>query len=237
MTFCLGIKTKNGLLAMSDRRITSGNEVSSQQKMSVHTIEEHTVFVMTSGLRSVRDKAITYFQEVLEDETAHLDKVYKAVNAFGEQVKRVAHEDGETLGRAGLKFNLYAIVGGRLKNDKEPKIFLLYPEGNWIEVTEGSPFIIIGNSGYGKPILYRNVKFDTAIDEAIKLGFLAFDSTRVSANDVDFPLDVLVMENNGQISKRHTFDRSDMEMVSLQWNTLLNESVKKLPDDWMSPLL
>lgn len=237
MTFCLGVKTANGLVAISDRRITSGSEVSSEKKVSVHNIDNHSLFVMTAGLRSVRDKAITYFQEVLENQTEDFDKLYKAVNALGEQVKRVAKEDSQNLSVAGLRFNLNAIIGGQLKNDKEHKLFLLYPEGNWIEVTEGSPFIIIGNSGYGKPILYRNMKYNTPIEQVLKLGFLAFDSTRVSANDVDFPIDVLVLEKGADHFKTHTFEKHDLEQISLQWNSLLNASVQKLPNDWIEPLM
>jgi putative proteasome-type protease len=183
MTFCLGVKTAQGLVAISDRRITSGSEVSSEKKLSVHQVKNHSLFIMTAGLRSVRDKAITYFQEVLDKEDNNFDKLFLAVNAFGNQLKRVAQEDKESLVNAGLRFNLSAIVGGQLQNDKEHKLFLLYPEGNWIEVTEGSQFIIIGNSGYGKPILYRNIKYSSPFEEVLKLGFLAFDSTRVSAND------------------------------------------------------
>jgi putative proteasome-type protease len=40
---------------------------------------------MTSGLRSVRDKAVVYFNELVETET--YDKLYQAVNAFGQQVR------------------------------------------------------------------------------------------------------------------------------------------------------
>ncbi|MGL4629647.1 MAG: peptidase [Leadbetterella sp.] len=237
MTFCLGVKTAHGLVAFSDRRITSGSEVSSAKKVSIHTIEGNSLFIMTAGLRSVRDKAITYFQEVLDGDTSDIDKLYKAVNALGEQVKRVVSEDFESLSSTGLKFNLSAIVGGKLKNDKEPKLFLLYPEGNWIEVTEGSPFIIIGNSGHGKPILYRNIRFDTPTEEVLKLGFLAFDSTRVSANDVDFPIDVLVLDKESKEFRTHTFQKHDLEQISMQWNALLNASVQKLPNDWIAPLM
>ena len=99
MTFCLGVKTAQGLVAIADRRITSGSEVSSEKKLSVHQIQKHSLFVMTAGLRSVRDKAITYFQEVLDHEDSNFDKLYKAVNAFGNQVKRVAIEDKETCKR------------------------------------------------------------------------------------------------------------------------------------------
>jgi putative proteasome-type protease len=237
MTFCLGVKTAQGIIGIADRRITSGSEVSTEKKLFTHQIKNHSLFIMTSGLRSVRDKAITYFQETLEEQDTHFDKVYKAVNSFGDQVKRVAKEDSETLKGAGLRFNLHAIVGGQLEKDNEHKLFLLYPEGNWIEVTQGSPFIIIGNSGYGKPILYRNIKYNTPFEEVIKLGFLAFDSTRVSANDVDFPLDVIMYEKDSFNILEHTFEKSDLEHISYQWNALLNASVQKLSNDWIDPLL
>ena len=237
MTFCLGVKTAAGLIALSDRRITSGSEVSSEKKVSIHQIQNHSLFVMTAGLRSVRDKAITYFEEVLESEGSRFDKLYQAVNSLGTKLKKVREEDEAILQKAGLSFNLSAIVGGQLKKDKEHKLFLLYPEGNWIEVSEGSPFIIIGNSGYGKPILYRNMKYTTPLDEVLRLGFLAFDSTRVSANDVDFPIDVLLYEKDSFNIVEHMYEKQDLEHISYQWNALLRNSVQKLPVDWIDPLL
>ncbi|HEY0110821.1 MAG TPA: peptidase, partial [Fibrella sp.] len=157
MTYCLGIKVKSGLVAIADTRLTSGTEVSTNRKITVHEVKNHSLFIMTSGLRSVRDKAITYFREVLAEQDQTFNKLYKAVNAFGEQVKRVAAEDKVSIQAAGMNFNLNAIVGGQLQDDDEHKLFLLYPEGNWVEVDSGSLFKIIGNSGYGKPLLFRNL--------------------------------------------------------------------------------
>ncbi|MFN3851358.1 MAG: peptidase [Spirosomataceae bacterium] len=236
MTFCLGVKVAKGIVAIADTRITSGTEVSTNKKLFTHQIRNHSLFIMTAGLRSVRDKAITYFKEVLEERDEQFDKLYKAVNAFGEQVRRVAVEDRSALEAAGLGFNLSAIVGGQLEKDGEHKLFLVYPEGNWIEVGEGLPFIIIGNSGYGKPILFRNIKHETSLQECLKLGFLAFDSTRVSANDVDFPIDVLFYEKNSYNMVEHRYHKQDLEHISYQWNALLNASVQKLPTDWMEPI-
>lgn len=237
MTFCLGVKVAGGIIGIADTRITSGSEVSSKKKLFVHQTGNHSMFIMTSGLRSVRDKAITYFQEVLAEQDTEFNKLYKAVNAFGNQVKRVAKEDKKALQEAGLAFNASAIVGGQLQDDDEPKLYLLYPEGNWIEITDdGSPFIIIGNSGYGKPILYRNIKNDTSLEMVLKLGFLAFDSTRVSANDVDFPIDVLVYEKDSYNIQEHRYHKQDLEHISHQWNALLNNSVERLTDDWTEPI-
>ena len=95
MTFCLGIKTKYGLVGISDTRITSGNETTTSKKVYTINREKHSFFIMTSGLRSVRDKAITYFSEVIEEQDHNFDKLYQAVNEFGNQIKRVDKEDKE----------------------------------------------------------------------------------------------------------------------------------------------
>lgn len=236
MTYCLGIKVETGLVALADTRLTSGTEVSTNKKVSLHQLEKHSMFIMTSGLRSVRDKAITYFKEVLAEQDASFNKLYKAVNAFGSQVRRVAEEDRKSLSEAGLSFNLFAIVGGQLQDDEEHKLFLLYPEGNWVEVGDGSPFIIIGNSGYGKPLLYRSLKYTSSMQDAMKIGFLSFDSTRVSSNDVDYPLDAVIYEKNSFQLIEHRFEKDDLDYVGKQWNALLNNSVQKLPTEWMDSL-
>lgn len=236
MTYCLGIKVRTGLVAIADTRLTSGSEVSVNKKISIHEIEKHTFFIMTSGLRSVRDKAITYFQEVIEEEDKSFDKLYKAANAFGEQIRKVAEEDKQALAISGLKFNLNALVGGQLEKDGEQKLYRIYPEGNWVEILEGSPFQIIGNSGYGKPLLDRNLTYDTSMAEALKIGYLAFDATRVSANDVDFPLDVVLYEKDSFHMAEYRLEKEDMASVSAQWAALLNESVRRLPTNWMKPI-
>jgi putative proteasome-type protease len=237
MTYCLGIKLREGIVAISDTRITSGNETTTAEKYKIYKNEHQSLFIMTSGLRSVRDKAITYFSEALDKKFDHLDKLYQAVNLFGEQIKQVASEDKEALLASGLSYNIHAIVGGRLSSDKVHKLYLLYPEGNWIEVGKGSPFTIIGNSGYGKPVLRRTISYESSIRFALKTGFLSFDSTRVSANDVDYPIDVLICRRDSQQIQVRRFEQKDMESISKMWGELLIRSVNEVPEDWMDVLL
>lgn len=202
----------------------------------MHEVENHSLFIMTSGLRSVRDKAITYFREVLAEQDRSFNKLYKAVNAFGEQVKRVAQEDKTSITASGLNFNLHAIVGGQLEDDDEHKLYMLYPEGNWVEVDQGTPFKIIGNSGYGKPLLLRNLSYESSLQDALKIGFLSFDATRVSANDVDYPLDVVVYPKDSFHMTEYRLEKEDMEEVSHQWSALLSNSVRRVPNAWMDPI-
>jgi putative proteasome-type protease len=234
MTYCLGILTNSGIIALADTRITSGSDTTVSKKVFTVQREKHAYFIMTSGLRSVRDKAITYFTEVIEGEDKEFNKLYKAVNKFGDQVKRVAEEDKKELDQAGLKFNLHAIVGGQLEEDKEPKLYLLYPQGNWIEIGPGTPFVIIGNSGFGSPVLKRSLEFNSTLEFALKSAFLSFDATRISANDVDYPIDTIILKKDDFNMAGHRFQEADLKHISEFWNKKLKSAIDKLPGEVLS---
>lgn len=236
MTYCLGIKLKEGLVGLADTRISAGTSTTVKKKVFVQQRDGSSLFIMTSGLRSVRDKAVHYFQELMSEGIIY-DKLYKAVNAFGEQIKRVADEDKDALAKSGYRFDLNAIVGGQLKHDEDHKLFLLYTEGNWVELDEGSPFVIIGNSGQGKAILNRVINNNTSMRQALKAGFLSFDSTRVSSNDVEFPIDVVLYKKGSfeMIEKR--YEMRDLENVSRLWADKLKQSLDEIPEDWMESIL
>jgi len=236
MTYCVAIKVRKGIVALADTRITSGTETTIAKKYYTHLGDKQALFLMTSGLRSVRDKALTYFKEVIEHDES-FSKLYQAANALGKEIKRAAHEDKDSLKGSGLNFNLHTILGGQLRDDEEPKVFMIYPEGNWIELGEGSPFIIIGNSGYGKPVLRRTISVDSSIEMALKSGFLSFDSTRVSANDVDFPIDVIIYENDSYNFKIRRYELDEMFEISRLWGEKLKQSIESIPNDWMKKIL
>lgn len=232
MTYCLAIKVKDGLVAISDTCITAGSNISIKKKVHIEQYENNSMFIMTSGLRSVRDKAINYFQELTETNKSY-NKLYKAVNAFGEQVKRVALEDKTFLLNAGLKFNLNTIIGGQFKDDDTQKLFLIYSEGNWVELDEGSPYVIIGNSGQGKAILNRILNSETSMKQALKAGFLSFDSTRVSSNNVDFPIDVVLYKKNSFQMFEKRYEQRELASISELWAEKLKAALDEIPETWI----
>ena len=234
MTFCAAIKIQDGLVGVSDTRLTSGAERTTARKVTVHQHGKHSMFLMTSGLRSVRDKALTYFEEVVEEKDTNFDKLYKAVNAFAEQLRRVADEDKEALKESGLDFNLFSIVGGQLENDKEHKLYMLYPQGNWVEVGKGSPYFLIGESSYGKPIIDRVLRYESSMEMALKLAYLAFDSTRISAVDVDFPIDVVLYKRDSFDIIQHRFEREDLQHLPEWWQERLRQAVEEMPREWVN---
>lgn len=234
MTFCIAMKIKDGLVGIADTRVTTGAERITARKVSIHQHGNHSLFLMTSGLRSVRDKALAYFDEVLDEKDTSFDKLYKAVNAFAKQIRRVAAEDKAAIVDAGMVFNLYAIVGGQLERDAEHKLYLIYPQGNWVEVSYGTPYYVIGESSYGKPLLDRALVYESTIEQALKIGYLAFDATRTSATDVDFPLDVVLYRRDTYKMVEHRYQREDLQHVSTWWQERVCEAVGQCPDDWLS---
>ncbi len=237
MTYCIGIKLKSGLVALSDTRVTSGNETTTAEKYKIYQNGKQAIFLMTSGLRSVRDKTLTYFSEALNEKLEGFDKLYQVVNALGDQIKRVASEDKKTLAESGIDFNINTIVGGQLEGDNEHKLYLLYPQGNWIEIGKGSPFTIIGNSGYGTPVLRRTITYESTIHFALKTAFLSFDSTRVSSNDVGFPIDVMVYQKDSFQIRIRRYQEQELHSISSLWGEKLTQAVREVPDDWVDYIL
>lgn len=236
MTFCLSMKMGDGLVAIADTRITSGSEISAARKLSIHEVGGGSLFLMTSGLRSVRDKTVTYFEEALETQGKRCDRLYKAVNLLGAQLRKVKDEDRRALEESHLEFNLFALIGGRLKADKEHCLYLVYPQGNWVEINESRPYCIIGETNFGRPILDRTFKHSDGLLWALKVGCLAFDSTRISANDVDFPLDIAIFDQKTGKLREGRFEREDLQKLTSWWSERIRSSVAEMPEAWLKEL-
>ena len=226
MTFCLGIKCQAGLVAIADTRITSGSELSTAKKIITHHGERQALFVLTSGLRSVRDKALTYFEERLRQHGSGLARSYQAVNALAEEVRRVYNEDNDWLLKAGLQFDLHCIVGGQFPEDEAPHLYLLYPQGNWVEVSRGTPYLIIGETRFGKPILDRSLRHEATLERALRLGLLAFDATEASSSDVGPPVDALACPADSFAMRERRFSGAELEPVAALWREAIERAVE-----------
>jgi len=233
MTFCLGITVEQGLVAIADTRVVAGNECLIARKTASYQGPGFAFFVMNSGLRSLRDKILLYFEEAFARETEARDRLFKVVNLYQKQVRRVAEEDADALRRAELPFNAYSIVGGQMSGDSTHRLYLIYPEGNWVEIGPDTPYQIIGASGFGKPILERSVTHADSMLYAFKVGLLAFDATRLCAADVDFPMDVILYSRGSFHLVEQRYDRDDLREISNWWQERMRRSVHDLPSEWI----
>lgn len=236
MTYCIGIRVREGLVALADARITSGAQVSSARKITLHGAQGSQFFVMTSGLRSLRDKTLAYLERDRGGKA--LETMLDAVGAYCRALRQVDDEDRAALQRSNIAYNLHAIVGGQLAGDSDATMFLVYPEGNWIQLDERTPHLSIGVTGYGKPILDRALRYDTPLRTALKLAFLSFDSTRLSSSDVGYPIDVLSYALTDRKWREGQFNYDDQREQSQWWNENLTRLVTEMPNGrWIDTLL
>jgi putative proteasome-type protease len=233
MTFCLGITVDEGLVAIADTRLVAGNECLVARKTASYQGAGFAFFVMNSGLRSLRDKALLYFEEAFAREIGARDRLYRVVNLYAQQVRRIAKEDAEALERSELKFNLFSIVGGQMSGDSAHRLYMVYPEGNWVELGPDTPYQIIGASGFGKPILERSLTRADTMLYAFKVGLLAFDATRLCAADVDFPMDVILYSRGSFTLVEQRYQRDDLREISNWWQERMRRAVHDLPSGWI----
>jgi len=228
MTFCVAIKSKTGVVALSDTRISSGLGVSTSKKIKTFQENGNSFFIMSSGLRSIRDKVIHLFEDQLEG--VPCNKLYKVANLIGNAVKQARAEDLEQLEQSKFFFDGHFIVGGQCANDKRSTIFLVFPEGNWVEASDESPYTIIGNTGFGKSILRRLLHENITFDLAIKAAFLSFDATFKNASDVDFPVDFALYRNGTFEIQELRKSEEELKGIAIQWNQMLIKAADDLPD-------
>jgi len=233
MTFCLGINVEQGLVGIADTQVVAGNERLTAKKTATYQGPGFSFFVMNSGLRSLRDKILLYFEESFARESTVRDRLYKVVNLYAQQVRRAAEEDHGALARADLKFNPHALLGGQMAADSTHRLFLVYPEGNWVEIGADTPYQIIGASGFGKPILERSLNRKDSMVYAFKVGLLAFDATRLCAADVDYPMDVLLYSRGSFEMVEQRYERDDVRAISEWWQERMRRSVQELPAEWI----
>ncbi|MDQ6708833.1 MAG: peptidase [Acidobacteriota bacterium] len=237
MTFCLGITVEEGLVGIADTRVVSGAESLTASKVATYQGSGFSFFILNSGLRSLRDKTLLYFEEAFTHDSSVRERLFKVVNLYSAQVRRIGEEDSKALREADLHFNIHALIGGQMTGDSVHRLFMVYPEGNWVEVGPDTPYQIIGNSGFGKPILERSLTYSDPILYGFKLGILAFDATRLCASNVDFPIDLLLYRRGTYELVEHRFEREDLGEISSWWQERMRRAVDELPSKWVEAAL
>jgi putative proteasome-type protease len=237
MTYCLGIVTKHGLIMASDSRTNAGyDQVNICKKMHTFTQPGERVFVvLTSGSLSLTQSIVTLLRRDFDAGRglAQAQTMYDAARVLGDQVRRVGDLDRSALERDDYKFNVHLLLGGQVKAGN-PELYLIYPQGNPLMASEDSPYLQIGETKYGRPILDRGIRFDkTTLEEAAKYALLSLDSTMKSNVTVGPPIDLLAYHTDElDITRQRRFAENDPDLakIRVRWEQLLRQSVLKLPE-------
>lgn len=242
MTYCLGIITKDGFVAASDSRTNAGfDQVNVCRKMHLFEVPGERAFVaMTSGSLSCSQSIVTLLRRDFEEGKglAAVESMYDAARCVGDQVRRVSKLDRKALERDGYKVNVHILLAGQIRGEPHD-LYMVYPQGNPLRHTEDSPFLQIGETKYGRPILDRGVRYDqTTLDAAARYALISIDSTMRSNVTVGPPIDLLVYGRDElNFERRRRFTDRDPALVAIhsQWEQALRQAVDALPPVDFSP--
>lgn len=240
MTYCVGLKLNRGLVFMSDTRTNAGvDNVSTFRKMFTWADEGDTVItLMTAGNLATTQTVISTIDERMKapgersPSILGLPSMFQVARFVGQTLKDAIAEHSLTGQRADAAFNASIIVGGQVKGS-EPRLFLIYPEGNFIEAGDDTPFMQIGETKYGRPILVRAFDPEMSFEAGVKLLLVSFDSTIKANLSVGLPLDLQLYQRDSLtkgFARRIKGDDRYFQTISTGWGDALKRAFDSLPD-------
>lgn len=243
MTYCVGVLLEQGLVLASDTRTNAGvDQVAIAPKMYVFELKNDRVIVLlTAGNLAVTQSVINSLQTNIdkqEIDSKHLhniDNMFDAASLVGTELRAAFERDGEHFRRHDVDFNASIIVGGQIKGEK-PRLFLVYPAGNFIESCDETPYFQIGETKYGKPIIDRVVKYNSEIMDTVKCVLISFDSTIRSNISVAPPIDLMIYRTDTLHANCHQrINENDPYYAKVRqgWAEGLRSVFSELPSpDW-----
>ena len=240
MTYGVGILVKEGLVMMADTRTNAGlDNIATFRKL--HLFERPGEFVAalaTAGNLSITQSIVSHVREGLEDpETGKrlrlVDQtsMFQAAQLVGRAIRRVFDTDGNALEQHAAAFDVSILLAGQMKG-REPRLFMLYKAGNFIEATSDSPFLQVGEHKYGKPILDRAVTYNTDLYDALKLGLISMDSTIRSNLGVGLPVDVVMLRKGHlawEVDRRIETGEPYFHDLRERWSSALRKAHMDIP--------
>ncbi len=238
MTYCLAIKIDEGLVFCSDSRTNAGpDQVSAYSKMHRFSVKgDRQLVLLASGNLATTQAVVTQINRDIVADTEHSIAKCTFLSEIADYVGRLCREIQEKYAPAGPDAGFDAaasfILGGQLKST-QPEIFLIYPEGNHIRPSELNPFLQIGETKYGKPILDRIIDTSTPHEIAMRCALVSMDSTIRSSATVGPPIELLFLQRDRltDFAKYRSFERNDDYLVKLRdaWNEKVVQAFNELP--------
>jgi putative proteasome-type protease len=236
MTYCLSINVERGLVFCSDSRTNAGmDNLGSYSKLHTFVWPGDRVFVLLSAGNLATTQAVVkkMYRDVEQAlvpnlvTAASMSEAADYVGMISTHLQRLqASRD-----TAHTNFEATFIFGGQLAN-QPPETFMIYPQGNYIHESGEHPFLQIGETKYGKPILDRIVKRGVSLERAARCAFVSMNSTIRSNVTVGPPVELLIYERDSLTDGRRLYLTDDdpfAREVSEKWNEGLIRALENLP--------
>ncbi len=239
MTYCLAIALDEGLVFCSDSRTNAGaDRVSTYSKMHRFSVPyDRSLVLLTAGNLATSQAVVAQIQRDLEeDEGFNLLKA-RYVSEIADYVGKLsvaeqAKYTGDNAPIAGFDAGATFILGGQIKGNA-PELYMIYPEGNHITASEQHPYLQIGETKYGKPILDRIIRSDTPYETAMRCALVSMDSTIRSNATVGPPVECLFYQT-GSLKPQSQYFKLDehhpyLAELRQSWDDNIRQAFNNLP--------
>lgn len=236
MTYCLALNLNQGLVFCSDSRTNAGmDNVSTYSKMHTFIWPGERIFVLLSaGNLAITQAVVKRINRDVEQSAipnllsvANMHEAADYVGVISTDLQRL-HTSRDT---ASTNFEASFIFGGQVGHTAQ-EIFMIYPQGNYIHESDNHPFLQIGETKYGKPILDRIIKRNVDLERAARCALVSMNSTVRSNVTVGPPIELLIYERDSLNEGRRLYLTEDdpyFREISERWNEGLILALDSLP--------
>src|SRR5262245_22311537 len=241
MTYCLGMLCRKGAVFLSDSRTSAGmDNITVRSKMRIYEKPgDRVICIMSSGNLSLSQATLALIDDDLHLNESHparkhlmnRETLYEVVRYVGSKVRAVEQRDRAALEADGFSWNINLIVGGQIAR-LAPAGHAISPQGNSSHASQDCPYLQIGESKYGKPILDRGFSYDSTLMDALKFGIISMDATMKSNVAVGPPIDVLCYKTDSlQVRMRTRLEQNDPYLmeISRKWQDGIVRLVRQMP--------
>ncbi|MDC8831062.1 peptidase [Alteromonas gilva] len=238
MTYCLAVKVNRGLVLASDSRTNAGvDHVATYSKMRRYCWPgERVCVLMTSGSLATSQAVLNAINRDLNDPEAEFDlrqgkQLYEVAQYIGKLSQREQQLHAKGMEKSNTSAESNFILGGQI-NGQATEIFHIYPQGNFISASEDTPYLQIGETKYGKPILDRIIAKSTTLEDAARCALVSLDSTIRSNISVGPPIELAIYENDSLEAPFHNSYSLNSPMyksTQKQWTDGLRKAFDQLP--------
>lgn len=248
MSYGLAIRVDEGLIFAADSRTNAGiDQVSSARKIHIfERVGDRYIALISAGNLSVTQAVLHRLKtdhgakraaKTAERSLLKAENMFACAEAVGQALREVERAEAAPLARHGVPFDVSMILGGQIKGER-PRLFLIYPPGNFIEVGDEAPYVQIGERKYGKPILDHVLSASSSLATATKAAALSFDATIRSNAAVGLPIDLIAYVKDsygGAVQRKMGADDPYMRALRARWGDAILQAFNAMPDpDWVN---
>lgn len=236
MTYCVAVALEDGLILTSDSRTNAGiDQVSTYSKMyRCETIADRSLIILSAGNLATSQGVIERVQRDMQENAAdNLNNIkYLADIAdylgdiLSKRIKRFPSNQHN-----GLSLESSLILAGQIEGECH-QAFLIYPQGNHITTSAETPYLQIGESKYGKPVLDRFLTMQTSLGDAATCALISMDSTMKSNASVGPPIELLTYQKDSlSLGQHYNFeaDHPYLTAIRKEWGDRLNQAFREMP--------